>query len=112
MILPRIGELKERIDIINVGPPYDLDMNGTIVSTAKSGLWAKIEPLGGSVDVDNNQVQTATQQYRIFIRYLTGLTPWQQITWGTKRLAITGPLENMSNRYLLIHAQEKTSKTV
>lgn len=112
MILPAIGELKEVIDIVDVGPPYDLEMVGTIISTAAAGLWAKIEPLGGSVDVDSNQVQTATQDYRVWIRYRTGLTPWQQIRWGGKRLAIVGPLENMQNRFLLIHAQEKTSKRV
>jgi len=112
MILPKIGELKERIDILNVTAPYDTEMNGTIASTALSGLWAKIEPLGGSVDVANNQVQTCAQEYRVWIRYRKGLTPWQQIRWGTKRLVITGPLENMEKRFLLIHAQERTSRSI
>jgi head-tail adaptor len=112
MILPQIGELKEIIDIVNVSAPYDLEMKGAVASVAVSGLRAKVEPLGGSVDIESNQVQTAAQEYRIWIRYRDGLTPWQQIKWGTRQLAITGPIENMQNRFLLIHAQERTSKTV
>lgn len=112
MILPAIGEMKDKIDIINVDPPYNSEMKGTQTSVAAAGIWAKIEPLGGSVDIESQQVQTAMQEYRIWIRYRDGLTPWMQIKWGTKQLAITGPLENMQNRFLLIHAQERTSKTV
>jgi head-tail adaptor len=112
MILPHIGELKERIDILNVTAPYDVERKGTIVSTAVSGLAAKIEPLGGSVDAENMQVQTCVQDYRIWIRYREGLTPWQQIKWGSKQLAIIGPIENMEKRFLLIHAQERTSRSL
>jgi head-tail adaptor len=112
MNLPHIGELKERIDILNVSAPYSTEMKGLVVSVAVSGLWAKIEPLGGSVDVENMQVQTCAQEYRIWIRCREGLTPWQQIQWGSKQLAITGPIENMEKRFLLIHAQERTSRSL
>jgi hypothetical protein len=112
MILPQIGELKESIDILNVTAPYDLNGNGTVVSTAFSGLRAKIEPLGGSVGVENMQIQNCTQDYRIWVWNREGLLPWQQIKWGSKQLAIMGPIENMEKKFLLIHAQERTSKTV
>jgi SPP1 family predicted phage head-tail adaptor len=112
MILPKIGELKEVIDVLNVTAPYNMEMKGTVVSVAAASLWAKIEPLGGSVDIESQQVQTCAQEYRVWIRYCEGLNPWQQIRWGAKQLAIMGPIENMQNRFLLIHAQERTSRSV
>ena len=110
MILPAIGQLRDQIDIINVTAPYDLSGAGTLVSTQASGVWAKIEPLGGEVGVDTMQIQNCVQAYRVWIRYRTDLTPWMQIQWGTKRLVIAGPIEPMEKRFLLIHAEERTSR--
>lgn len=112
MILPQVGELKERIDILNVTAPYNLDGAGTIVSVAAGGLWAKIEPLGGEVGAQGMQIQSCTQAYRVWIRYRTGLTPWQQIRWGGRRLTIAGPMEEMERRFILIHAEERTSRQI
>lgn len=112
MILPHIGELKERIDILNVTAPYDQERVGTIVSVAAAGLWAKIEPLGGDVGVEAMNVQTCIQAYRVWIRYMPGLGPWQQIRWGSRRLSIAGPLEEMGRRFILIHAEERTSREI
>lgn len=110
MILPHIGELKDRIDILSVTAPYDLDGNGVIMSTAAAGLWAKIEPLGGETGALTQQVQSCVQAFRVWVRYRTDLTPWQQILWGTRRLVISGPIEPMERRFLLIHAEERTSR--
>lgn len=110
MILPRIGEFKERIDIVNVTSPYDIDGVGTISSTLISGLWAKIEPLGGEKYNATQQVQACSQQYRVWIRYRDGVTPFQQIVWGGKRLIMTGPPEDFDRHWLLLHAQNVTSR--
>ena len=110
MLLPHIGELKDRIDIINVTAPYDLSGAGTLVSAQASGVWAKIEPLGGDVGEESMQIQNCVQAYRVWIRYRSDITPWMQIVWGTKRLVIAGPIEPMEKRFLLIHAEERTSR--
>ena len=110
MILPTIGELREQIDIVNVTAPYDLSGSGTQASIAVSGIWAKIEPLGGDIGAETMQIQNCTQAYRVWIRYRTDLNPWMQIQWGTKQLVITGPIEPMEKRFLLIHAEERTSR--
>ena len=110
MILPTIGELKDVISIVNVSAPYDLEMKGLVSSIVAASIWAKIEPLGGDVGAQAQQIQSCTQAYRVWIRYRTDLTPWMQIVWGAKRLVITGPIEPMEKRFLLIHAEERTSR--
>lgn len=110
MILPAIGQMKERITIVNVSAPYDLEGHGTVSSVQVSGLWAKIEPLGGALGEHTMNIQSCTQAYRVWIRYRTDLTPWMQIVWGTKRLVIAGPIEPMEKRFMLIHAEERTSR--
>ena len=112
MIMPKIGELRDRLDIINVTSPYNEEGAGTYESTAAAGLWAKIEPLGGEVGVQAMQTQSCIQAYRVWIRYREGLTPWQQIQWGDKRLLITGPLEKFNRRFILIHAEERTNRNL
>jgi SPP1 family predicted phage head-tail adaptor len=109
MILPRIGELKDLIDIVNVTAPYDLTGAGTVVSTFARNVRAKISPLGGSLNEETQQIQVFSQTYNIWIRYLTGVTAFQQIEWSGTRLVMTGPPEDFG-RWLLIHAEERTSR--
>lgn len=114
MRLPTFGQLKDgQISFVNVTAPYDGDGYGTVVSTVASGLWAKIEPLGGDKDAQTMQVQSCVQAYRIWIRYrATGLTPFQEIRWGSRKFIITGPLEEFEKRFTLIHAEERTSRSL
>ena len=102
--------MNERIDILNVTSPYDNDGNGTIASMAVSGIWASIEPLGGTIDAETQQIQTCIQAYRVWIHYRKDVNPWQQIRWGSRRLIISGPVEDFDKRFLLIHAEERTSR--
>jgi head-tail adaptor len=112
MITPNIGELQDVISIINVTSPYKKStMEGTLVSTHASNIRAKIEPLGGEMYEETQAMQTYRQSYRIWIRYLAGVTAFQQITYGTKRLIMNGPPEDFG-RWLLIHAEERFSRTV
>jgi head-tail adaptor len=112
MILPKIGELKYRIDILNVTSPYDANGNGRIVSVAARNIAANIEPLGGDLGPITQQLQQCVQAYRVWIRYRADIQPWQQIRWGEKRLVISGPLESFDNRFTLIHAEGKISHKV
>ena len=113
MILPRTGELKELIDILDVREPYDTNWAGTVVSTLAAGVRAKITPLGGDIVESTQETQTCRQAYDIWIRYRGGVTAFQQIDWGGRRLVLTGPPEEISrNRWLLIHAEERTDKTL
>jgi len=109
MITPRISELIEKIDILNVTAPYDTNWGGTIVSTFARNVWAKIEPLGGGLIAEDQQQQVANQPYNIWIRDREGVTAFQQLDWEGTRLVMTGPPEEIGT-YLLIHAEARTSR--
>jgi head-tail adaptor len=111
MIRPTIGELIEAIDIVNVTAPYRLDGSGKIVSTFCANIPAKAEPVGGQLSKQTQKVEVYTQDYRIWIRYRRGVTPFQQIVWDGARLIITAPPEQFGN-FLLINAQETVSRTI
>jgi head-tail adaptor len=113
MILPRTGELKERIDILNVREPFDVNWAGTIVSTFAAGVRAKITPQGSDIVESTQETQTGSQAYDIWIRFREGVTAFQQIDWGGRRLVLTGPPEEIiRRRWLLIHAEERTSRKI
>jgi hypothetical protein len=113
MIPPRTGELKELIDILNVREPFDIDWVGTIVSTFAAGVRAKITPQGGDIVESTQETQTGSQAYDIWIRFREGVTAFQQIDWGGRRLVPTGPPEEiLRRRWLLIHAEERTSRKI
>ncbi len=95
MILPRTGELKERIDILNVREPYNINWVGTAVSTFTSGMRTKITPQGGDIIESTQETQTGRQAYDIWIRFREGVTAFQQIDWGGRRLVLTGPPEEI-----------------
>jgi head-tail adaptor len=118
MIPPKLGELREYISFVNVTAPYDGESEGTVSST-EAYAWAKITPLAGGIVETTLQEQTARQGYDIWIRYKSGITAFQQIVWGSKRLVMTGPPEpfdrygNINGRHwMLIHAEEKATRTI
>jgi head-tail adaptor len=111
MIPPRTGELKERIDILNVRNPYDINWAGTVVSIFASDISAKITPRGSDIVKSTQETQTGRHSYDIWIRYREGITAFQQIDWHGRRLVLTGPPEEIfRRRWLLIHAEERTSQ--
>jgi head-tail adaptor len=113
MIFPRPSELKERIDIISVREPYDINWVGTVISTFAAGVRAKITPQGSDIIESTQETQTGRQAYSIWIRYREGITAFQQIDWGGRRLVLTGPPEEIfRRRWLLIHAEERTSRNI
>ena len=113
MILPRTGELKEQIDILNVREPYDVNCVGTVVSTFAAGVRAKITPQGGDIIESTQETQAARQAYDIWIRFREGVTAFHQIDWGGRRLVLTGPPEEIiRRRWLLIHAEERTARNI
>jgi len=106
---PLIGEMKDLIKILNVTAPYSVNGEGTLVSEFMANVRAKVEPLGGNMLDETQQTQAYSQAYNIWIRYVSGVTPFQQIEWQSKRLVMTGPPEKISN-WLLLHAEERTSR--
>jgi hypothetical protein len=113
MILPRTGELKEQIDILNVREPFDINWVGTAVSTFAAGVRAKITPRGSDIVESTQEIQTGRQAYDILIRYREGITAFHQIDWGGRRLVLTGPPEEIfRRRWLLIHAEERTDRNL
>jgi head-tail adaptor len=111
MIHPKIGELSETINIVEVESPFSIDGTGTIKSTVARNLRAKVEPLGGSVLDATHQKKMSAQDYRIWIRNRDDVTAFQQIVWGTKRLVMTGPPEDF-DLWMLLHAQERIIQSI
>lgn len=111
MILPTIGELTEFIDIVNVAPPYGINGSGRIVSTFCSNVRAKIDYGGGQQAAQTQEIEAYTQDFRVWIRYRRGVTPFQQIIWEGARLVITAPPEQFGG-WLLINAQENLSRSI
>jgi len=112
MKLPGLGELKELIDILEVCPPFNAATGeGIVKKKLAEGVWAKIEPLGGGMDAETMDVQSCRQQYRIWIRYLEGVTAFHQLEWSGRRLIIDGPLEHME-QWLLLHAYSVTTRKI
>ncbi len=113
MILPRTGELRERINILNVREPYDINWVGTVVSRIASGVSAKITPRGSDIVESTQEIQTGSQAYDRWIRFREGVTAFHQIDWGGRRLVLTGPPEEIVHRrWLLLHAEERTSRNL
>ncbi len=105
--------MKELIDILDVGEPFDLNWTGTVLSTFAAGVRAKVTPLGGDIAESTQETRTGRQAYNIWIRYREGITAFQQIGWGGRRLMQTGPPEEIfRRRWLLIHAEERTSANI
>jgi len=111
MNTPRIGEMKERINLIEVTSPFNIYGEGTLASTFASNVPAKIEYLAGGENEETEQVQSATQGFNVWIRYKAGVTAFQQIVWGSRRLVMTGPPEEIvRRRWILIHAKGSTDR--
>jgi hypothetical protein len=111
MNVPRIGECDEYVDILNVTKPYNVDGSGTISSTFKTGVRAKIEPIGGQKEDLTQQVQAYQQYYRVWIWQRSGVTAFQQIRWGDKRLIFTAPPEEIDG-WTLINCRETISRKI
>jgi hypothetical protein len=54
---------------------------------------------------DTQQTQAFAQGYDIWIRYRSGVTPFQQIYWSGLTLTQTAPPEEFSGRWIVFHAQ-------
>ena len=112
MITPTIGELNELIDILEVGPPFSVTGAGTVISTFRSNVWAKIVPLGGADISDTQQTQAYTQHYNVWIRTISGITAFQQFDWTGTRLTQTAPAEAIGRSWLLLHVEEKMVRSI
>jgi hypothetical protein len=113
MNVPRIGDLDELIDFLNVKKPYSIEGAGTEVSKYKRNVRASIDPVGGSqLSAETQNIQAYSQNYRVWIWYDSGVTPFMQIAWGAKRLTITAPPEQIASNWLLINCQETVSRSL
>jgi hypothetical protein len=112
MIVPRIGELVESVSILNVTLPYSVEGYGTEESIYRAGVRAKVEPLGGQKEELTQQIQSFTQYYRLWIWYDEGVTAFQEISWGGRRLVITSPPERIGSAWLLINCREIVTRQV
>jgi hypothetical protein len=110
MNTPKIGQCKYLVDILEVTTPYSVDGSGTIKSTFKSNVRAKIEPVGGQMEEMTQQLQIASQDYRVWIWNYSGVTAFQQLRWGGKRLVITAPPEKITDYWMLINCRETFSR--
>ena len=111
MNLPQAGELRELIDIVEVTAPFHSSGEGIVTAVIATGVWAKIEALGGGMDAETMQVRSCRQTYRIWIRKRSDITPFNQLVWRGQRLIIDGPTEPME-QWMLLHAYSVTEQGV
>lgn len=104
---PIANEMRHRIRIDAVEPPYDSRGIGTFVSTLAT-VWARISPQGGSAQNISQEERSSTESFEIWIRYLAGVTAHHQITWGSRKLVITEPPRDfdLRHKWLQIQAEE------
>lgn len=112
MMPPRVSELRERIDMLEVTVPYGVDGSGTIISRSARGVRAKVVPTGGNPVDDTQQTQAYLQGYEIWIRYRDGVNAFQQINWEGTRLIQVAPPEEFSYKWILIHAQARIGRSI
>jgi SPP1 family predicted phage head-tail adaptor len=114
MIVPKIHELRERITLVTVTAPYNVQGQGSEFKTFRADIKAKFEPLGGGSLESTQQTQEYSQDWNVWIRYIKGVTAFMQVIWQTKndrQLIFTAPPEEMENRqWLLLHCQEIIGK--
>ena len=111
MNAPRISDLTDSIDFLNVKEPYSIEGTGTEVSKYKRNVRAYIEPAGGGqLTAETQKIQAYVQNYRVWIWYDSGVTAFMQIAWSSRRLVIVAPPEQIGNNWLLINCQETVSR--
>jgi hypothetical protein len=112
MIMPEVGELIYSVDIVNVTKPFKTTGEGTITSYLVKKARAKVDPIGGSPVDDTQRSQAFIQGYNIWIRYRSGVTPFQQILWDGMTLFQVAPPEIFGARYILLHAQTNINRSI
>lgn len=108
--MPQAGELRETITIkqavetrSGTGAVVVDWANATVIATPR----ASIEPLRGKEQLDL-AIAKAELDYRIWIRFRSGITPQQRIFWRTKELDIVSVSNfRTQNEWLEIMAKER-----
>ena len=68
-------------------------------------IWAAVEPTKGNEKIANSHITSETD-VKFLIRYKTGITPEQQITWDSKTYEIVSIINpEQRNRELAIYAK-------
>jgi hypothetical protein len=109
MSLPGPHELTEYIQFFNAtGKKSAAGIMQT--TTRVADAWARIEEIGGSLEVLDQKHQAQIIEYEIITQYIDGITGFMAILWGNKQLEIVSPppqkLFDMNRRaWLSIRAQ-------
>jgi SPP1 family predicted phage head-tail adaptor len=79
----RAGRLRHRVSIQAPSETLDDFGEADLSWATDSTVWASIEPISGNERFSSDQV-TAELTHRVFIRYLTGLTPRKRLLFGSR----------------------------
>lgn len=91
MFVPDPHQFTEHVEFVNVAGPYDAVKKTGVETSVFADAWAYIRDLGGTLDVSDQQHQTQTKEYEIWVRYIEGLTGLVQMKWDARMLVITPP---------------------
>lgn len=85
----RIGRLRHRVTIVGVATAPDVTGAPTHTTTAGVTVWAEVRTLSGS---EHNEPplerMTSATQFRVTMRYRTGIVPTTELLWQGRRLRV------------------------
>lgn len=117
MSLPLAQELTEYITFKTVSGTLNASTGKASSSVTYANAYARIEEMGGTIDEPpDQQHQSETHNYEIITQYLSGVTAFMEIAWGSKTLVITDAPQKQFDRnnrqWLIIHASETLESDV
>lgn len=78
----KAGDLRHRITIQSKTVTRDAYGQETITWTTFATIWGSVEPISGREYEAGQQLEAAVDT-RIRIRYLSGVVPYMQVTYGS-----------------------------
>jgi len=101
----RSGALRERVWLQTAARAQDAVGGAVITWTNTVHLWAQINATGGTDSEDDGKQRAATN-YKVTIRYRTGIDAVQnRLLWGSTPLAITAVLPDPKKRFMNLDCQ-------
>ncbi len=103
----RSGLLRERVTINTI---TETNTSGSLAqsSVALGTFWARVEPIGGEERFLDAAAQRVDRQpYRLTLRYLSTVTPQDEVVWGSRTLEIAAVRHHEKQRETILECFER-----
>lgn len=103
----RAGQLRNKVIIQTVTETLDVLGGDTEAWATFATVWASVSPLKGVEALEHKKMELENM-YRIWIRYVSGVTAKMRILWGSRIFLIVGiRVPDERNRSIEITATEQ-----